>query len=451
MHANSTDWPTDKNGRPVRRLKVEQGIYRSVSGKLEVCFTDSDGKVRFELQQSPNISAAKKRRTAILAAKDSGAAVRANPRLKFGEVRKRWLSVDVSAKPAEQTRATLAYHASKLPWEHTRMDRIDSGEVARVLRELRTRGHADSTVAKVKATADAIFKFARRELRWAGTNPVADLPRSQRTATPEYLLHTEAAITATIAAAGPSWKAPLGFIADTGLRESEALAVQWAELHLDEDVPYVDVTHQLTRATKAQPAKRAVLKTEHSRGVVPLTREAVRLLKAHKLRSRHTGPTDYVFATVNGTPVSQRNLLRALDNAQRKATGEDGQPIYPRAAYIDPAGKLVVRRREDGKLVSRKDAGLPHVHGMRHSLATRIIEDGHRTEDATAILRHKDSEVTRRIYVHAIHSVEQHARLGDLLEKMSSGMARTDRDTAAQTHPDVAPKVAYLSDIRETA
>jgi hypothetical protein len=133
------------------------------------------------------------------------------------------------------------------------------------------------------------------------------------------------------------------------------------------------------------------------------------------------------------------------------ASGEDGQPIYPAAAYIGPDGKLVLRRRGDGKLVTRKDAGLPHIHGMRHSLATRIIEDGHRTEDATAILRHKDSEVTRRTYVHAIHSVEQHARLGDLLEKMSSGMARTDGGTAAQPQVAKAADVAYLSEIRETA
>jgi hypothetical protein len=70
---------------------------------------------------------------------------------------------------------------------------------------------------------------------------------------------------------------------------------------------------------------------------------------------------------------------------------------------------------------------------------------------STAILRHKDSEVTRRTYVHAIHSVEQHARLGDLLEKMSSGMARTDGDTAAQPPVAKAADVAYLSEIRETA
>lgn len=435
----------------MRRVKVETGIYRSVSGKLEVCYTDSDGRVRFEPQASPNISAARARRREVLREKDKGATVRPTPKLTFGEVRARWLAEEVAAKSAENTRTSLRYHAGKLPWEETRMDRIGTAEVMKVIRALRAAGHAESTIGKVRRAADAIFKFARREMRWAGANPIADLdlPPVERRAIAHTLHETERlespeVIAATIRAAGEAWRAPLTFVAETGVRESEALAVLWRELHLDDDHPYVEINAQLSRG-----GERVELKTEHSRSVVPLTRAAVLALKAQRLRSRHTGPEDYVFATSRGTPLGQRNLLRELDRAQRHAVDGRGQPIYAKAAYLDEDGKLRLRRREDGQLVRRKDAGLPSVHALRHTLASRLISDGVSVEKVSRILRHKNSGITSAVYEHEIRSARALRERAELLEAMSSGMASSDRDTPASSTATDPANLAYLREVRE--
>jgi integrase len=446
-------WPVDKSGRVVRRVKVKPGIYRSISGRLEVQYTDSDGKVRFETQVSPNVGEAVKRRRAILAAKDRGARIAPNPTLTFGAVRERWLADEVSRKPAENTRASLAYHAGKLPWQDTRMDRIGTGEVVRVLRGLEDAGYAASTVGKVRRAADAIFRFARRELGWAQPNPVADLDLApaERRREAHRLHQTDAlespeVIAATLAAAGEPWRTLLTFIAETGLRESEALAVTWCDLHLDDELPYAVVDHQLTRATRERPARRVRVKTEGSSGIVPLTGVAVAALAEHKLRSTRTDPAAFVFATRRGTPLSQRNLLRALDAAQRRAVDDHGRPVYPEAAYLDDHGLLVLRRREDGKLVTRADAGLPDVHALRHTLASRLIADGASIEDVSDILRHRNSAITAAIYEHEIRHAEALRRRGQLLEALSNGK----RDVKHGPAQDGTAAPAAPEDLMET-
>jgi integrase len=143
----------------------------------------------------------------------------------------------------------------------------------------------------------------------------------------------------------------------------------------------------------------------------------VLLLKEHKLRSRHTAPEDYVFCTSRGTPLSQRNLLRELDRAQRHAVDEHGQPIFPGAAYVDAHGKLVLRRREGGGLVKRGRQGSLTFTRWGHTLATNLVDAGVAVEDVSKILRHKDSTTTARIYVHEIRSADALRRRADLLEK----------------------------------
>ena len=437
MQAKPSPWPLAPNGKPARRVKAEQGIYWSISGKLEVCYTDSDGKVRFEPQASPNISAARARRRAILKAKDDGQTVRPNPNLKFGEVRALWLERKVAAKrPSTQHRYTWA--AAKLPWHNRKIDKLTVADVEQVIRDLRAEGLSDATIHAIVTAAGQVFKFARSKLNWAGSNPVADLDSDDRPkpgSDSTRRLHSKDGLAATLRQAKPWAKAPLGFIAATAVRESEALAIQWHELHLDDETPYVEIAYQLSRGTKARPAERVALKTDGSASVVPLTREVVRLLKEHKLRSRHTAPEDYVFATTTGRPLSQRNLFRELDRAQRHAVDDYGDPVFPGAAYVGPDGKLVLCRREDGGLVNRGEAGLPHVHAMRHTLATNLVDAGVAVEeDMSKILRHKDSTTTARVYVHEIRSADALRRRADLLEKMASEW-KVPTGTRRHRHP----------------
>jgi integrase len=453
MHTKRTSWPTDSKGRPVRRVRLEQGVYRSVSGRVEVCYTDSDGRVRFEPQQSPNISAARARRRALNAAKDRGEVVKASPRLKFGEVRRLWLERKVSAK-RQNTRDGYARAAAKLPWENRPIDKLAVADVERLVRDLRAAGLSEATVhASVRAAGD-IFKFARSKLGWAGSNPVADLDSDDRPkpgSDSVRRLHSKDALPATLRAAKQWARVPLLFIARTAVRESEGLAVQWHELHLDDEAPYVEIAYQLTRPAKGRPAERVALKTDGLASVVPLTRDVVIALKEHRLRSRSSADDDYAFCTSRGTPISQRNLFpRARPCAA---------PRRRRSRPADlPAGR-VLRRRGQGRAAPprRRPARqarrrrLPHIHGLRHTLATSLVDANVSIEDVSKILRHKDSTTTAKIYVHEIRSAEALRRRAGLLEAMASGMASAGWDAPAQpTAADLA-EVADLSQVREAA
>jgi integrase len=269
---------------------------------------------------------------------------------------------------------------------------------------------------------------------------VDDLSRAQRPKpgqTTRRRLHSDAELSATLDAAGQAWKAPLALIAATGVRESEALALTWDNLHLDDDIPFAVIDSQLSRATKDDPAERVELKTEESIREVAIPKEVVRLLKAHKLRSRHINPNDYVFATCNGLPISQRNLLRELDRAQRAAV-LDGEPLF---RTVD----------EQGRRLTRRAAGLPTIHGMRHTFASRLVDEGESVDEVAWTLGHKDGRTTRAVYVRELRSAEQRAKR----------LARTERGVKWMASPDVSDdestlksgneNIAYLEDKRITS
>jgi integrase len=64
-------------------------------------------------------------------------------------------------------------------------------------------------------------------------------------------------------------------------------------------------------------------KTEAGERTLPLLPALRRLLVAWKLRSPRAQPSDLVVCTVDGKPMQERNLRRALD-AAKETTGLDG-------------------------------------------------------------------------------------------------------------------------------
>jgi integrase len=175
-------------------------------------------------------------------------------------------------------------------------------------------------------------------------------------------------------------------------------------------------------------------------------REVVLMLKEHKLgkglkhpATVHSKPDDYVFATVCRTPVSQRNLLRELDRAQRAAVDSNGDPMFPSA--FD----------EDGKPVPRKQANLPTIHGMRHSLASRLVSEGESVDEVAWTLGHKDGRTTRAVYVHELRSAEQRQRRLARAERDVKWMSSSDGSEKESSQSAEIQTIAYLSENRSAA
>jgi hypothetical protein len=98
------------------------------------------------------------------------------------------------------------------------------------------------------------------------------------------------------------------------LRPAGAATIDDAELRL---------AWQVDRKGVRRPTK-----PDGSARTVPIPRELAVILVRHKLASRFAHADDFVFATRTGTPIRQRNVQRALRNAQRDAVDADGRPTF---------------------------------------------------------------------------------------------------------------------------
>ncbi len=94
-------------------------------------------------------------------------------------------------------------------------------------------------------------------------------------------------------------------LAATGLRVSEALALERRHLALDGACPHVRVRRARVKGRVEPP------KSRHGRREVPLSRPLVNRLRAH-LADLPDVPEALVFATRNGTPLDADNLRRRV-------------------------------------------------------------------------------------------------------------------------------------------
>lgn len=84
----------------------------------------------------------------------------------------------------------------------------------------------------------------------------------------------------------------------------------------------------------------------------------------------------------------------------KTARFDDGSLAFPILSETD----------DDGEPVKVERGELPSVHSFRHAAASQVIEDGDNVEEASWLLGHKDSTVTRRVYVDEIKSAERSSK-----------------------------------------
>jgi len=329
------------------------------------------------------------------------------------------------------------------------MDAIDVTDAAALVRELRAAGLAESTINSVLRAANRVFKFARRHCQWRGENPLELLDRSERpklSETPERRIYEGDELAQVLAASWEPWTTILQLAHDVGGRESELLGLWWENLDLrDPAMATIRFTHQLDRS-----GERVELKTEESKATLPLPRATVRLLLAHKAHTKSpTGARSYVFATRDGNPMSQRNLMRVLYKAQERARDADGRPTFPELFEHDERGHLVVN--EHGNYVRadvrRRDLNLPTFHALRHGAAMDCDD----AEEARDLLRHKNSIVTRAIY-RAHFSDRRREQLRARMEARTETRAETSGlDQRQQPDGEHGVDIAILRDARRAS
>jgi integrase len=154
------------------------------------------------------------------------------------------------------------------------------------------------------------------------------------------------------------------FLARTGTRIGEALALRWDSLNLNGTEPSVRIDAQVTLKKETTPPKYG------SKREVPLSPETVAALKGYHAAKARTALRDgrpmpeRVFCTRSGSPMDRTLIQKALKRAL-------------------------------------KEAGLPAtftVHCLRHTFASLLFADGAPLKFVSDCLGHKNAAITARTY-----------------------------------------------------
>ena len=231
---------------------------------------------------------------------------------------------------------------------------------------------SDATIANAMKPVRACLASAKTEHQ-IRVNPARDLRLPRR----EQIVHeedeeggggaqafTREQLAAFLRIVHPKHRLLFEVLASTGLRISEALALQWRHLDLDLGRPKVRVRQQFYRG-RFQPPK-----TRKGRREVPLPGGLAAKLRERRDRPEWTGPEDLVFPNEAGRPLHVENLRR---RHLRAVVGEAGAPW----------------------------AGF---HTFRHTFASLKFEGGSPVTEVSQLLGHSTPRVTLDVYLHWLDS-----------------------------------------------
>jgi integrase len=163
-----------------------------------------------------------------------------------------------------------------------------------------------------------------------------------------------------LAVVHPRHRLMFRLLAETGLRVSELIALQWRHLRLDGSEPAVRVRRAIVRG-RVQPPK-----SSHGKRDVPIGPALVSALRAHRATSEWAGDDDLVFPSLRGTPLNPEN----------------------------------VRRRVLAPAAEETDAAWCGFHTFRHTCAARLFERGVNVVEVQRWLGHHSPSFTLDTYVH---------------------------------------------------
>lgn len=273
-----------------------------------------------------------------------------------------------------------------------RLADIEPKQVRQFARDLEGRGLSPASVRKYLQPLRALFAEAVEDgaLTVNPTTGVRVRARRDDAAKDEPAkAMTRAELDRLLAATPPRWVPLFSLLAETGLRISEALGLDWSDFEFGKR-PVLRVRRQFYRGEMRQT------KTSTGRRELPLSVEAARWIWAN----RPTPAKGPVFATRTGKRLSDRNVRRALD----AVTGPLG------LSWVTP-------------------------HTFRHSCASRLLSEGRSIRQVSGWLGHTDPAFTLRTYVHLMDD-----GLGEAL--VGNRWATQDPATAANEPVKSAVKMA---------
>lgn len=263
--------------------------------------------------------------------------------------------------------------------------KLTPGQVEAMFGELQAESYAPATIRHARATLSrALADAMRDELIVRNVARLAEPPHVERRHASAFSVDEFRQIVTTCEAdrLGPLFL----FAAHTGLRRSEALGLRWRDCDVDEATFQVrEGVHQISaiaeRVTGATGLVTSRPKTDAAGNELPLSRQAVELLRQHKRRQARerlrcpiawpNEPEDtHIFASAVGTALHPSNVSRAWRR------------------ILERAG--VAHRTGDGRARG--------MHELRRTFATRLRDRGVPLEDVRRLGRWASSQMLLEVY-----------------------------------------------------
>jgi len=235
------------------------------------------------------------------------------------------------------------------------------------------RGLSRSALSRQLFLLRRVFRRAQKlGLVTRNVAELADLPSGLRTRRSRSMTPAEVGQLVASVRDDPWWTAYLTTAIECGMRPGELTGLTWDNVDFGKNT--ITITHALQRGPGGLQLGR--LKNDWSGGVLPMprnTRAALKALQKQQAAERlrlgpHYGGLGTVFCQPGGAPVS-RQLLHTMfrDVTGKAGLGRDWQP------------------RE-----------------TRHTTVSLLDDAGQPIEDISALVRHKNSQVTKVTYRHQI-------------------------------------------------
>ncbi len=288
-------------------------------------------------------------------------------KMTFKAWRIQWLDNYIKPKRKARTwedyESLLANHTTSMDDEL--MQEIVAYHITQVYNAMRKKKLSESTILKLHTILHSCFKQARID-KLIVVNPIEDVERPEPVK-PKIIIHDATEINKMLdAAKGHRIYAGIYLIAHTACRLGEALGVRWEE-DINWNEGKIKIQQEIVRS-KSKKLSAELPKTENSIREFYVEKDVLDVLRDERKRQladENMCNSEYVICNSKGTPMEPRRFKKEFNEIRDKA-------------------------------------GLPHLtrHGLRHSIASLLIDKKVPIPDVSALLGHSDHAFTYKTYVH---------------------------------------------------
>jgi integrase len=246
------------------------------------------------------------------------------------------------------------------------------------------------TIAKLKTIMGQVYKHAQRHgllPRDEGTNPMMFVRCATTSDYEAVVLSPEQTFAVLEHLDQPEYTLAL-LIACTGLRQSEALALQWGDLDFANHAIQIRRSWVLAEIGKG--------KTKLSKSAMPMHPVLAEAMQGWRRETLYHRDSDWVFASYKMKGKIPRCGSVAAADYLRPAAVKAGVLTFEEIS-TDEAGKGTgIYRDSRGEVVTKFG-----WHNLRHSLISWLVSNGTDPKTVQSIGRHANINTTLGVYAHA--------------------------------------------------